>query len=136
MLDIFLDVTPTPKARPRMTRDGHVYNPLKTEQAERDIQFLLKAHIIRLQIQITDKPVVVSMIFHHDCPKTMNKSDRLLADLGMLYKASKPDIDNLAKLVADAMNGLIYFDDAQIVKLTCEKKYSKREGVELKVIEM
>lgn len=136
MLDIFLDVTPTPKARPRMTRSGNVYNTQKTCQAESDIQFLVRTHMSKENIQITSKPVIVKILFNYAHPKILSKNDKLLADLDMLYKVSRPDVDNLAKLVLDAMNGLVYFDDGQVARLVCEKKYSGREGIELKVIEI
>jgi Holliday junction resolvase RusA-like endonuclease len=119
-----------------MARSGNVYNTQKTCQAESDIQFLLRAHISKENIQITSKPVIVKIRFNYSYPKSMSKNDKLLADLEMLYRASRPDVDNLAKLVLDSMNGLIYFDDGQVVRLVCEKKYSKREGIDLKVIEI
>lgn len=34
----------------------------------------------------------------------------------------KPDIDNIAKLILDALNGIAYEDDAQVVILQCAKK--------------
>ena len=34
-----------------------------------------------------------------------------------------PDIDNLAKFVMDALNGVLYTDDRQIVRLTLKKTY-------------
>jgi len=136
MLDIFLEVTPTPKARPRMARSGQVYNTQKTCQAEKDIKFLISAYMSKEKIQITKKPVIVKIRFNYVYPRVMSKSDKLLADLDMLYKITRPDIDNLAKLTLDSMNGLVYFDDGQVVRLVCEKKYSKREGIDLKVIEI
>ena len=39
------------------------------------------------------------------------------------YWTKKPDIDNMIKLVLDAMNKIFYQDDAQIVELKCIKKY-------------
>lgn len=36
-------------------------------------------------------------------------------------KATRPDCDNLAKCAADALNGLLYVDDGQIVRLHVEK---------------
>lgn len=36
-------------------------------------------------------------------------------------KATKPDCDNLAKSVLDSLNGLLYRDDGQVVKLVVEK---------------
>ena len=34
-----------------------------------------------------------------------------------VWKSSKPDADNLAKIVADALNGIAWGDDAQIADL-------------------
>ena len=36
---------------------------------------------------------------------------------------TSPDIDNLVKFILDGMNGLIYKDDAQVVKLIVQKLY-------------
>ena len=36
-----------------------------------------------------------------------------------------PDIDNLAKFVLDAMNGVFYKDDKQICQLHCSKNYTE-----------
>ena len=36
-------------------------------------------------------------------------------------KATKPDCDNLAKSVLDALNGLMFGDDGQVVRLEVEK---------------
>ena len=39
----------------------------------------------------------------------------------------KPDIDNIVKVVLDAMNKFAFKDDTQIVKLEVEKLYSNSE---------
>jgi len=136
MIDMFLEVTPTAKARPRLGKGGAVYTPEKTKMAERELRILLICELNRSKQKITDKPVCVKLRFNYIFPRKLSAHDRLLADLDMLYKVTRPDIDNLAKLVCDAMNGLIYYDDNQIVKLVAEKVYSQREGIELKVLEL
>lgn len=37
---------------------------------------------------------------------------------------TKPDVDNLAKIVLDACNGLMYHDDKEITSLTIIKRYA------------
>ena len=37
------------------------------------------------------------------------------------YKGTRPDLDNLQKLLQDCMNGLLFKDDSQIVQLTTSK---------------
>jgi Holliday junction resolvase RusA-like endonuclease len=38
-----------------------------------------------------------------------------------LHKDSKPDSDNVYKAATDALNGLLWIDDAQIAKSVIEK---------------
>ena len=47
----------------------------------------------------------------------------MLRDDAPTFKTSKPDIDNLAKFVADSFNTHFYKDDSQIVELKAEKYY-------------
>ena len=42
-----------------------------------------------------------------------------------LLPTSSPDLDNVAKSVCDALNGVAYFDDSQICKLSIHKYYAK-----------
>jgi Holliday junction resolvase RusA-like endonuclease len=42
-------------------------------------------------------------------------------------KATKPDCDNLAKSACDALNGVLYHDDSQIVRLTVEKWHASAD---------
>lgn len=39
----------------------------------------------------------------------------------------KRDVDNYNKILLDSLNGIIYKDDSQIIKLTITKKYDKRK---------
>jgi len=41
------------------------------------------------------------------------------------YPDSKPDVDNLVKLLADGCNGIVYRDDAQIVNLVARKRWAQ-----------
>ena len=47
----------------------------------------------------------------------------------------KPDIDNIVKVVADALNGVAYHDDTQIVMVVAKKVYSLLEGLDVTVEE-
>ncbi len=40
-----------------------------------------------------------------------------------VWKTSKPDADNLAKLVKDSLNKIVFRDDAQVCELTVQKRY-------------
>lgn len=49
------------------------------------------------------------------------------------WPSKTPDLDNLIKLVLDAMNGIVYVDDAQIVTLEAKKYYAGERGPETRV---
>lgn len=49
------------------------------------------------------------------------------------WKASKPDADNLGKIVADALNALAYADDAQVASLIVQKRYGPLAGLTISV---
>ena len=40
---------------------------------------------------------------------------RFLAELGFIRPESKPDFDNHAKIIVDAMRGIVFIDDSQVV---------------------
>lgn len=68
--------------------------------------------------------------------KSWPKKTRLNALTGVLRPAGKPDIDNVAKAVLDALNGVAYEDDKQVVILHCEKKYAETAQLQVTVTEV
>lgn len=59
------------------------------------------------------------------------KQQAMLA--GRILPTTKPDNDNVEKCVFDAMTGIIYIDDAQIVRNMTTKKYGTVEGTQITV---
>ena len=51
------------------------------------------------------------------------------------YPTKKPDADNIAKVVCDALNGLAYKDDAQVIDLTVHKRFGDPKVI-VKIWEM
>lgn len=47
----------------------------------------------------------------------------------------KPDCDNIAKIILDALNGLAYKDDSQITALLIFKEYGEQAKVSVEVEE-
>lgn len=52
------------------------------------------------------------------------------------WKVSKPDADNIAKLVKDGMNRIVYADDAQISELIVQKKYGAVASLVIEVSQL
>lgn len=68
-------------------------------------------------------PVELVAVFTMDVPPSWSKTKRQQAYAQQIKPAGKPDIDNLAKTVMDAINGVVYADDAQVVMIAASKRY-------------
>lgn len=124
----------TGKGRPRVNSyTGIVYTPTKTKDYESLIEqyFLLKYPRFK-QIEQRTK---VSIIAYFDIPKSTKKSDIEGMLNNEISPTKKPDIDNIVKIVLDAMNKFAFKDDTQITKLEVEKKYSNEEKIVVKIEE-
>ena len=69
-------------------------------------------------------------------PSNFSKKQVELADNGAVYHIKRPDLDNLCKLVMDAMNGIFWQDDKQIAKIMAFKTYSKIPRTHIKIVEI
>lgn len=82
---------PVPKERPRFFR-GHAFTPPRTRQYEK----LVRERAVLAGLQKWDGQVHISMFFY-------------------LPDARRRDGGNMAKAIEDALNGVAYGDDSQIV---------------------
>lgn len=111
---------PVAKGRPRMTRTGHAYTPSKTRLYEEHIRDLWKKKTVAEPP--TGLPLRVCVDAFFPIPKSMSKKNRKALDGAPHTK--KPDADNVAKAVLDALNGLAFDDDSRICDLTITKRYA------------
>jgi len=104
------------KQRPRFS-NGKVYTPQKTRNFENDIiYFVSRESVVKI-----NGPISARIEVFYQKPKSIPKR--------VLWKVTKPDIDNLAKSVLDALNGICYHDDNQVSELYISKKYSDRSYI-------
>lgn len=82
------------------------------------------------------QPLAVSITAFYEVPKSYSKKKKQEMLDGQLYPTKKPDIDNIAKCVLDALNKLAYRDDTQVVKLHMEKHYAEIPRVEVEIREI
>ena len=50
------------------------------------------------------------------------------------YATGKPDIDNIAKLVGDALNKIVWHDDAQIADLIVNRRFDTTERTHIEIV--
>lgn len=119
----------TGKGRPRVNSyTGIVYTPTNTKDYESLVQqyFVLKYP----RFKPLEKRIKVTIIANFGIPKSTKKADIEACLEGQISPTKKPDIDNIVKIILDALNKLAFIDDTQITKLNVEKKY----GIEEKVL--
>ena len=130
MIKFIVNTRPKPQQRHRSNGRYH-YDP--SSKVKKD--FLKSAGIYRPKKPIS-KNIDLEFIFCYKRPKNhyrmKNKKLALKIDAPQ-YKGTKADIDNIAKLYIDAMNGVFYKDDCQIVNLTASKIFGSDNYVYVKI---
>lgn len=115
---------PQGKARPRFSRkSGTVYTPTQTKKYEK---FIAMKYRLAHGEKRTNF-VMVDIIAIFPIPKSWSKRDKEAAMRGIIFPG-KPDVDNIIKVVLDALNGVAYEDDKQVIAVSCQKSYQKDEG--------
>ena len=123
---------PTPKGRPRVTKKG-AYTPKKTRVAEKSFQ----AQALSWRpSELFKGPLRLHIEFHRSIPKSFSKKKIEGIYAGEIFPTTKPDLDNLVKLVKDAMNHIFYHDDSQVIELYAKKIYADVPRIDVKLVEI
>lgn len=110
---------PQGKARPRVTMHG-TYTPKKTRDYEKLVQWEYRKQGGK---DYGDNPLQIEITANFQIPKSKPRKVRVDMLAGKIRPAKKPDCDNIAKAILDALNGIAYHDDSQVVCLWIEKWY-------------
>lgn len=114
---------PRGKGRPRFSKTGHAYTDSETRAYEEKI-----VAYYRKAFQGFRWPdgafISVEVTAHYRIPKNANKAAVAAMQAGKLLPGRKPDIDNILKVVLDALNGVAYRDDSKVVSVSANKIYS------------
>lgn len=125
---------PIAKQRPRVTRTGIAYTPSKTVNYEAIVRYTYQS------LYPQRKPILghieATIIAVFPVPKSYPKKKTAELLKGHHNYDKKPDCDNLAKIILDALNGIAYKDDSQVTLLHIAKEYGTQPKVivELKEI--
>lgn len=119
---------PIGKARARTVRlpNGQVrsYTPAKTKSWE-----TCAASEARQQLgphyKTMTGPVELTVIAYMEIPTSWPPWKREAAINQEIHPTSKPDLDNIVKAAKDAMNGILWVDDCQVVYTGSGQRYSE-----------
>ena len=108
----------------------HNHPDPKTEAYESHLKVAAQAVMVGRPLMAG--PLVVAVWAHMGIPASWSGRRRAQALAGQLVPTKKPDFDNLAK-VCDALNKVVWIDDAQIVRGFVEKVFSDRPRLVVRV---
>lgn len=127
-LELIFEGVPCVQKRHRDSIRGGKYDPSSAEK---------KIIRIKAMVQMRDKrvlrhlkgPIKLEMSVGTVIPKSWSQKRR--KEVSGKYDTRRPDCDNYLKLYQDALNGLVYADDSEIVDVHVTKKYDEKPFVKL-----
>ena len=125
---IYIPGDPVGKQRPRVA-NGHAYTPEKTKAYESKVAWAWK----QARGSKLEGPVLMRIVWHYPIPKRAAEANRAAMLKSEIMPTTRPDLDNVCKSIMDALNGVAYGDDSQIVSLTAIRRYAEEPGVFVEV---
>jgi Holliday junction resolvase RusA-like endonuclease len=137
-ISIVVPGAPVPKGRPRLSTihgQARAFTPAKTRRYE-DLIRLEAGRVMEGRGQLQG-PTRVEIRAYMPMPQALakHKLKGPAAEAGIIRPITKPDVDNFAKVI-DALNGIVWPDDNQVVELTVAKFYSARPRLEMTAEEL
>jgi Holliday junction resolvase RusA-like endonuclease len=122
---------PKGKGRPRFSRgSGIVYTPQPTRNFEAQLKYA--GQLAMKGAPPMEGALKVEILAAFSVPPSWSKTKQTRAIAGTLRPTGKPDLDNIMKMI-DALNGVAWRDDSQIVTATVSKRYSVNPRLRIEV---
>ncbi len=132
---------PRGKLRPRFRAfgkgkaKGHAYTDAKTREYEDNLYGVASRYMLDHGMRLLEGPLVVEIDAWMSIPAGFSKKKKAAALACKVLPTVKPDFNNIAGPL-DALNGVVWVDDKQIVRGTVTKRYSDTPRLVVKIIEI
>jgi len=125
---------PLGKQRPRVLKTGIAYTPKETVHYETFVKMLYLEKYAG--VKPFEGPVAVEIVALYQIPRSANKRRKEAMRRGAIKPTVRPDVDNILKIVTDALNGVAYLDDKQIIACWVHKCYAAAPAVHVTISEL
>jgi Holliday junction resolvase RusA-like endonuclease len=105
-----------------------VYTSKKIKEWKAIVRMTAQQEVGQSGWKITDEPVRATVVFGSIKPKSWKKTENI--------PKKKPDVESLFKSTLDALEGVIYTDDARICQLFAFKLFTDKPFCYVKVEEL
>lgn len=126
---------PKAKGRPVFSRRGNFVNVRTPEQTvlyENLIKIEYKQQVGTFRFE-KGQPLDCRIKAFFPIPQSVSNKKKQQMKEGLIRPTKKPDNDNIEKVISDALNGIAFHDDAQIVDNQTRKFYSEHPRVEVSI---
>ena len=130
MIRLTIPGEPVAQGRPRFSRRGKyvsTYDPPKSRGYKEYIKQIARQE---LHIEPLTGSIRINVKVYRGIQKSGSKLTRRKKQDGIIRPTVKPDTDNYYKAVSDALTGILWEDDNQIVEIHVGKWYSDQPRVE------
>jgi Holliday junction resolvase RusA-like endonuclease len=132
-MKLIFNIEPQQQERPRATGRGkfiRMYDPPKTAKFKKQLRALATEmyHDAPLEGEI-----YLKVAFYRGIQKSISKKEHDRRVSGTHRPIVKPDLSNYLKAFEDALNGIIWTDDATIVELNASKWYADKPRIEVEI---
>ena len=141
-IEFFVPGKPQGKARARTVRMPNGFTRSFTPDKTVLYENLIKSCFMEAESHLEDRvffssgtAVLMELTAYFAPPASQSLKKQRMMLSGLIQPLKKPDMDNIVKVVADALNGLAYHDDTQICCLGATKVYSREEGLQVRIRE-
>lgn len=127
---------PKGKGRPRFsTQTGRAFTPKQTVNYEALVhtEYMIQCKGFRFP---DDAMLDMRILAYYSIPKSGSKKLKAQKLENKIRPIKKPDMDNVVKMVADALNQVAYKDDTQIVDCQVRKFYSQEPRIDVIIREV
>lgn len=135
MISFEIEGDPVGKGRPKFSSRGgfaRAYTPKKTIDYEKKVK---KCYLDQIGTKF-DCALRVEITAFYPIPKSTSKKNRVKMLRDEIRCTKKPDIDNIAKIILDALNGVAYEDDKQVISLEVNKMYGEVPKVAVSLLDL
>ena len=122
------------KQRPRFNvKNGRAYTPQQTVNYENYVKVCYIDYMNQFGWESLKGAISAEIEVFMQIPKSDSKKMKEAKLSGKIRPQVKPDVDNLCKTILDALNGLAYDDDKQVVECVVKKYYGEEPSVYVKL---
>lgn len=134
-IEFEIDGEPIGKGRPRFVRTrtgGRAVTPSKTSAYENHVRAEYNRQVKDFRFG-EDEMLRMNVIAYFSIAQSKSKKMKHEMLLNNIRPTKKPDMDNILKIIADALNKVAYYDDKQIVECRIKKYYSNTPKVKVEI---